>query len=83
MDIDGLGPALAELLVKEGLISNAADIYYLEADKVAALERMGQTSAANLIAAAERSKQAGLARLLFALGIRNVGLQTAKIITKK
>ncbi|MBO4934416.1 MAG: NAD-dependent DNA ligase LigA [Clostridia bacterium] len=83
MDIDGLGPALAELLVKEGLISNAADIYYLEADKVAALERMGQTSAANLIAAAERSKDAGLARLLFALGIRNVGLQTAKIITKK
>ena len=83
MDIDGLGPALAELLVKEGLISNAADIYYLEADKVAALERMGQTSAANLIAAAERSKGAGLARLLFALGIRNVGLQTAKIITKK
>ena len=83
MDIDGLGPALAELLVKEGLISNAADIYYLEADKVAALERMGQTSAANLIAAAERSKNAGLARLLFALGIRNVGLQTAKIITKK
>ena len=44
---------------------------------------MGQTSAANLIAAAERSKNAGLARLLFALGIRNVGLQTAKIITKK
>lgn len=83
MDIDGLGPALAELLVKEGLISNAADIYYLEKDKVAALERMGDVSAANLISAAERSKQAGLARLLFALGIRNVGLQTARTITKK
>ena len=83
MDIDGLGPALAELLVNESLISNAADIYYLEKDKVASLERMGDTSAANLIAAAERSKQAGLARLLFALGIRNVGLQTARTITKK
>lgn len=83
MAIDGFGPAIAELLVSEGLISNAADIYYLDKNGIAGLERMGDTSASNLLAAIERSKNAGLAKLLFALGIRNVGAQTARIIAKK
>ena len=73
MDIDGLGPQIVELLVSEGLVSDAADLYTLTADAVAPLERMGEKSAANLIAAIERSKGAGLERLLFALGIRQVG----------
>lgn len=73
MDIDGLGPQIVELLVGEGLVSDVSDLYTLTADAVAPLERMGEKSAANLIAAIERSKGAGLERLLFALGIRQVG----------
>ena len=83
MDIDGLGPALIELLVENGMISNAADLYYLDENKVASLARMGKTSASNLTRSLENSKSAGLARLLFAFGIRNVGAQTARIITQK
>ncbi len=73
MDIDGLGPQIVELLVKEGLVQDVADLYALQAEQIAGLERMGERSAANLIAAIERSKEAGLERLLFALGIRQVG----------
>lgn len=73
MDIDGLGPQIVELLVKEGLVSDVADLYALKAEQIADLERMGERSAANLIAAIEKSKGAGLERLLFALGIRQVG----------
>ena len=83
MDIEGLGPALVELLVEKGLITNVADLYFLNEEKVATLERMGKTSAANLSKALEKSKSAGLARLLFALGIRNVGAQTARLIAQK
>ena len=73
MDIDGLGPGIVELLVSNGLISDVADLYALAAEQIAPLERMGEKSAANLIAAIEKSKEAGLERLLFALGIRQVG----------
>ena len=73
MDIDGLGTRIVELLVAEGLVRDAADLYTLEADALASLDRMGEKSAANLIAAIEKSKAAGLERLLFALGIRQVG----------
>ena len=73
MDIDGLGPQIVELLVREGLVQDVADLYTLKAEQVAGLERMGERSGANLIAAIEKSKQAGLERLLFALGIRQVG----------
>ena len=73
MDIDGLGPQIVELLVKEGLVQDVADLYSLQAEQIAGLERMGERAAANLIAAIERSKEAGLERLLFALGIRQVG----------
>ena len=80
MDIEGLGLSVCESLINNGLVSSAADLYYLEQDKIAELERMGDKSAANLIAAIERSKSAGLARLLCAFGIRQVGQKAAKVL---
>ncbi len=77
MSIDGLGPQVVEALLGAGLIRDAADLYSLRAEDIAALERMGDKSAANLIAAIERSKTAGLERLVFALGIRSIGQVTA------
>ncbi len=73
MNIDGLGPQIVEALLKNQLITDAADLYSLTADEIAGMERMGEKSAQNLIDAIERSKQAGLERLTYALGIRNVG----------
>lgn len=73
MNIDGLGPALVKLLIDEGLIGDAGDLYALKKEDVAALPRMGDKSAENLLAALERSKTAGPARLLYALGVRHVG----------
>lgn len=73
MSIDGLGPQIVEALLKEGLITDAADLYSLTVDDVAKMERMGEKSAQNLIDAIEKSKNAGLERLVYALGIRNVG----------
>lgn len=80
MDIEGLGISVCESLINNGLVSSAADLYYLEQDKIAELERMGDKSAANLIAAIELSKSAGLARLLCAFGIRQVGQKAAKVL---
>ena len=80
MDIEGLGISVCESLINSGLVSSAADLYYLEAEKIAQLERMGEKSAANLLAAIENSKSAGLARLLCAFGIRQVGQKAAKVL---
>ena len=80
MDIEGLGSAVAEALVNAKLIAGPADLYYLEPQSVAALERMGQKSAENLMAAIEKSKSRGLARLLCAFGIRQVGQKAAKTL---
>lgn len=77
MDIEGLGERVVELLVDEKLIANVADIYQLKAEQIAALERMGDKSAANLINAIEQSKKVALPRFLFSLGIREVGEATA------
>ncbi|MDH5710309.1 MAG: NAD-dependent DNA ligase LigA [Gammaproteobacteria bacterium] len=77
MDIDGLGDKLVEQLVEAGLIDTVADIYRLEIESVAALDRMGEKSASNLIAAINASKQPTLARFIYALGIREVGEATA------
>jgi len=82
MDIEGLGPALVDLLLEAGLIGDAADIFSLEAGKVAELERMGARSAENLIAAIEASKGRGLARLLAALGIPGVGVRAAELLAE-
>ena len=73
MNIDGLGPQIVEALLRDRLIEDAADLYTLRVDEISAMERMGEKSAANLIAAIEQSKSAGLERLIYALGIRNVG----------
>ena len=80
MNIDGLGPALVRLLIDEGLIADAADLYTLKKEDVAALPRMGDKSAENLLAALERSKTAGPARLLYALGVRHVGEAAAEAV---
>ena len=73
MDIDGMGPQIVEALLANRLIADAADLYRLRAEQIADLERMGEKSASNLIGAIERSRNAGLERLIYALGIRNVG----------
>lgn len=83
MDIDGLGPALVEQLVQKGLVKNIADLYGLTVESLAGLERMGDKSAHKLINAIENSKQRSLYRLVTALGIRHIGLKTAKILTEK
>lgn len=80
MDIEGLGISVCESLINSGMVKDASDLYYLEAPAVAALERMGDKSAANLINAIENSKSAGLARLLCAFGIRQVGQKAAKVL---
>lgn len=80
MDIEGLGISMCESLINNGLVNTAADIYYLKAEDVAKLERMGDKSANNLVTAVEKSKEAGLARLLCAFGIRQVGQKAAKVL---
>ena len=83
MDSEGLGPAVVEGLVKAGLVRTPGDLYRLEAQSVAQLERMGQKSAENLIAAIEKSKSRDLSRLLFAFGIRQVGQKAAKVLAAR
>ncbi len=83
MNIDGLGPQVVELLLANGKISGIADLYTLKAEDIEGLERMGKKSAENLISAIERSKSAGLERLLFALGVRQVGEVAAEEIALK
>ncbi len=83
MNIDGLGPQLVELLLRNGKISGIADLYTLKAEDVAELDRMGEKSASNLINAIEASKGRGLERLLYALGVRQVGEVAAEEIARK
>lgn len=83
MNIDGLGPRILELLLREQLITDVADLYSLKAEDIAGLDRMGEKSAANLVGAIERSKSAGLERLLAALGIRNVGTVAATSLAER
>ena len=80
MDIEGLGISVCESLINAGLVKNPADLYYLKAEDIAALERLGDKSAAKLIAAIDKSRAAGLARLLCAFGIRQVGQKAAKVL---
>ena len=80
MDIEGLGISVCESLINSGLVRSFADLYYLEAQSVSMLDRMGEKSAQNLIAAIEKSKRAGLARLLCAFGIRQVGQKASKTL---
>jgi DNA ligase (NAD+) len=80
MDIQGLGDKLVEQLVERGEVRNVADLYRLTEDRLAQYERMGKKSASNLIAALEHSKDTTLARFLYALGIRDVGEATARLL---
>lgn len=81
LDVDGLGDKLVEQLVDEGLINDAADLFSLTIEQVAALERMGDKSAENLINALQAAKQTRFARFLYALGIREVGEATARSLS--
>lgn len=81
MDIEGLGPAVVQQLVDSGLVRNAADLYSLHAADVAKLDRMGEKSAENLIRAIENSKANDLAKLLYGLGIRQVGAKAAQVLS--
>jgi len=84
MDIEGIGEKLAETLLKAGLIKDVGDIYTLKdkKDEFIGLERMGAKSAANVLKAIEESKNRPLSRVIFALGIRHVGSETAEILVK-
>ncbi len=83
MNIDGLGPSILEQMLDRNLIENAADLYYLKAEDIADMEKMGEKSAQNLISSLEKSKTNPLYRLIFGLGIRHIGKKAAKIIAKK
>ena len=80
MDIDGVGPAVLQQLIEAKLVSNPADLYDLRAEQLAGLERMGKKSAQNAVNAIARSKENDLWRLIFALGIRQVGAKAAKVL---
>ncbi|HPR39450.1 MAG TPA: NAD-dependent DNA ligase LigA [Oscillospiraceae bacterium] len=82
MDIDGFGPALASALINAHLIHSQADIYDLKAEDVQEIDRMGKKSVANLIASIEGSKKNGLSRLVYALGIRNIGQKAAELLAQ-
>lgn len=80
MDIEGLGIAVVENLVQANLVHSPGDLYFLNEDDVAKLDRMGPKSAQNLLAAIERSKEQDLSRLIYAFGIRQVGQKAGKIL---
>ncbi len=80
MNIDGLGPQVVDILLREGKISDITDLYTLKAEDIEPLERMGKKSAENLVSAIEASKSRGLERLLYALGVRQVGEVAAETI---
>lgn len=80
MDIDGLGSAIVEQLIQQGMVHSPADLYYLDPAQVEAMDRMGKQSTANLMAAIEKSKENDLSRLLFAFGIRQVGAKAGKVL---
>lgn len=82
MDIEGLGEKLVEQLVDSGMVASVADLFQLTLEQLSGLERMGEKSAANLLAQLEKARQVPLGRLLFALGIREVGEVTAESLAR-
>ena len=82
MNIEGLGPETVDLFYQEGMIGNAADLYSLNEQEIARLERFGEKSAQNIMAGLEASRQVGFERVLFALGIRFVGETVAKKLAR-
>lgn len=82
MDIDGMGESIAEQMLDKKIISDAADLYYIKAESIEEMDKMGQKSAANLISAIEESKKNPLHRVINALGIRHIGEKNAKTLAK-
>jgi len=82
MDIQGLGPAVAELLYRSGLVKDVGDLYYLKQEQLEPLERLAEKSAGNLIQAIDESRSRPLHRLLFGLGIRFVGERAARLLAE-
>jgi DNA ligase (NAD+) len=80
MDIEGLGSSIVDALIEKGHVRSAADIYYLTTQDMESLWKSGQTAAAKLLSAIEQSKQQDLSRLIYALGIRQVGAKTGKVL---
>lgn len=83
MNIDGLGPAIVQTLIENGHISNLSDLYYLSEEELLKLERMGKKSVDNLIKAIENSKENPLSKVVFGLGIRNIGQKAAELLCAK
>ena len=82
LDIDGMGIKIIDLLLRENIISDIADLYYMKKSDLSSLERMGEKSAQNLINAVEKSKQTTFSRFINGLGIRNVGFSSAKLLER-
>jgi DNA ligase (NAD+) len=82
MNIEGLGEKLVDQLVREGLLTDIASIYEIQAQHLTSLERWGEKSAGNLVAEIEKSKESDLSRLIFALGIRHVGEKAARTLAE-
>ena len=80
MDIDGLGSAIVDTLIEKGLIKSPADIYYLTLDEMSSLWQKGDTAAKKLLSAIDNSKHQDVSRLIYALGIRQVGAKTGKVL---
>jgi len=80
MDIEGLGASIVDGLIERGLIKSPADIYYLTLEQMSSLWQKGDTAAKKLLQAIDRSKQQDLSRLIYALGIRQVGAKTGKVL---
>jgi DNA ligase (NAD+) len=80
MNIDGMGPAMVKGLIDAGMLKTVADLYTLDAEKLQGLERMGKKSAEKLLSSIESSKKSGLARLIYGLGIQNVGEKAGKAL---
>lgn len=83
MDIDGMGPSVIEKLLKNNIIKTAADLYYIRAEEIAVMDKLGEKSAENLINAVEKSKTNPLYRLINALGIPLIGEKAAKTLAKQ
>ena len=82
MDIEGMGPSIVDKLLENGPVKNCADLYYLKPEDISSLDKLGEQSASNPIDGIEKSKQNAMSRLLFAMGIRHIGLGAAKKISK-
>lgn len=82
MDVEGLGGAIVDGLIEKGHLKNAADIYYLTLDDLKSLWQSGETAAKKLLASIEKSKEQDLSKLIYALGIRQVGAKTGKVLSK-